>query len=338
MTTNDELEPGLGRAFAFEPSATSTQGMDRRVAAAIAGAGRVQAGPRPMVGRPVRRRWFAFAIAGLALALVAATTSLMGLYAGMGGDAYRIAWDRGQAVGLSQTRDGYRVTVERAYADGASLMLAVSVVDTEGRGHSQVGAAGMELALAGTPYEPLFGQGAPLDERASANVWWFAADDLVLPGTREITVTVPAIEVRDNATPPPSSAEATWNPWHEVTGPWTFTFDLPIAGGAVVEPGVSASAAGIELSLDQVLISPTRVRAQLVASGASGGAWAIVGRVLHNGRVLTDGGGPVVAGDLQLTTGTGVDDARGEWRVVVDELVGMSERTAGPWEFRFTVP
>ena len=335
MTATDELEPGLGRAFAFEPSAGAMQAMDRRVATAIADAGRVKRGSG--------RRWFAFAIAGLALALVAATTSLMGLYDSMGGDAYRIAWDRGQAVGLSQIRDGYRVTVERAYADGASLMLAVSVVDTEGRGHSQVGAAGMEVALEGTPYEPLFGQGAPLDERASANVWWFAARDLVAPGVREITVTVPAVDVRDDATPPPSAAEATWNPWHQVQGPWAFTFDLRIAGGAVVELGVSASAAGIDLALEQVLISPTRVRAQLALTGASvagksSGAWAMVGRVLHDGRVLTDGGGPVAAGDLQLTTGTGVDDARGDWRVVVDELVGMSERIAGPWEFRFTVP
>jgi hypothetical protein len=279
-----------------------------------------------------------FAVAGLALVLIAATSNLISLYATMGGDAYRIAWDRGQALGLSQTKDGYRVTLERAYADGATLMLAVSVVDTQNRGHSQVGAMGMEVALPGDPYRPNFGQSSPLDEKAAANVWWFAAPELVPPGTRPVTVTIPQIAVRDNATPPPSESP-TWNPWHAVTGPWSFTFDLDVAGGTEVRPGVADERSGVTVGLDSVVISPTAVRAHLGVDGATDGEeWAVVGRVLHNGRVLEHGGGAVAAGGRELTAGTGVDDARGEWLVVVDELVGMTERLAGPWELRFSVP
>jgi hypothetical protein len=41
------------------------------------------------------------------------------------------------------------------------------------------------------------------------------------------------------------------------------------------------------------------------------------------------------AADLTATTSS---DASGEWLVVVVDLVGMTERIAGPWELRFSVP
>lgn len=342
MTTVDEgiaLDRALLDAFAAEPSGPARDAIDGRVALAMELAAahrraRVIARPRA----PRRRLALGFAVAGLAVVLLAATTNLISLYATMGGDAYRIAWDRGQALGLSETRDGYRVTMERAYADGATLMLALSVVDTQDRGHSQVGAMGVDVALAGDPYHPNFGQSSPLDATAAANVWWFAATELVPAGTRPITVTIPEIGVRDDATPPPSES-ATWNPWHAVAGPWSFTFDLVVAGGTGVRPDLAATASGLTLRLDSVVISPTAVRARLSIDGAPGDeAWAIVGRVLHNGRLLEHGGGVVGAGSGELTAGTGTEDVSGEWLLVVDELVGMSARTAGPWGFRFSLP
>ena len=154
MTTNDQLlEPRLSEALAFEPTASGLGRMDDRVRTEL------QRAPRRRPGR--RRLAIALAFATSALVLVAATTTLLGIYESVPGDAYRLAWDRGQVLGLAQTRDGYRVTLERAYADAGTVMLAVSVVDTEGRGHSQVGAGMVELRSAAGEVSPAFGMSIP---------------------------------------------------------------------------------------------------------------------------------------------------------------------------------
>ena len=59
-----------------------------------------------------------------------------GSYEGMVGSwsGTRTAWDLATVVGESQTVDGYKVTIERAYADPNLLMLAISVSDLENRG------------------------------------------------------------------------------------------------------------------------------------------------------------------------------------------------------------
>ena len=331
MTTNEErLEARLTDALAIEPTAGVLRRMDDRVAAALA---------RPARARPRRVRLaFAFAVAASALVLVAATSTLLGLYQSIPGDAYRLAWDRGQVLGLSQTRDGYRVTLERAYADAGTVMLAVSVVDTEGRGHSQVGAGSIELRSPAAEIQAAFGMGMPLDDRAAANIWWFSPASALAQGSLPVTVTVGSVSVRDDATPPPTD-DGRWNPWHGIAGPWTFEFDLAVAGGLGLEPDVEpATAAGITLGLDSIVISPTVARAVFSIEGAPADEYAVVGTIRHDGTVLEHGGGVVSAGSLQLTTGTGVEDPSGEWVVTVTELVGPSDRPSGPWTFRFSVP
>jgi hypothetical protein len=331
VTTNEDgLEARLAEGLAFEPSAAGLRRMDERFHAA---ARRLPRG-RPRPGRLA----LAFALAASALVLVAATTTLLGLYESIPGDAYRLAWDRAQVVGVSETRDGYRVTLERAYADAGTIMLAVSVVDTEARGYSQVGAGPIDITSAAGEIPAAFGMGMPLDERAAANVWWFSPGTALPHGSLPVTVTVGSVSVRDDATPPPSD-DGRWNPWHEVAGPWTFEFDLAVAGGVGLEPDVEpVTAGGITLALESIVVSPTTARATFSIDGASADQFALVGTIRHDGQVLADGGGVVAAGSLQLTAGTGADDPSGEWVITVTELVGMSERPAGPWTFRFSVP
>jgi hypothetical protein len=330
VTTSDEvLEGRLTEALAFEPDAVTLRRIDDRVRADLRRAPR-HLGPRRV---PI-----ALAFAASALVLVAATTTLLGIYGSIPGDAYRLAWDRGQVLGLSQTRDGYRVTLERAYADAGTVMLAVSVVDTQGRGHSQVGAARIGIIAASGAVSTAFGMSIPQDDRAAANIWWFSPASALAEGTLPVTVTVGSVSVRDDATPPPTD-DGRWNPWHEIAGPWTFAFDLAVGGGLGLEPEVEpVTAAGITLNLDSIVISPTVARAVFSMEGASGDEYALVGTIRHDGTVLADGGGVVSAGSLQLTTGTGVEDPSGEWAVTVTELVGMTDRPVGPWTFRFSVP
>ena len=87
-----------------------------------------------------RRRAVGLLVA--AVVLGGAGRGIVGLYEqAVGSDGgWRTAWDRADILGVSQTHDGYRVTVERAYADINQLMLAVSVSDVAKRGWTQVGA------------------------------------------------------------------------------------------------------------------------------------------------------------------------------------------------------
>ena len=152
-------------------------------------------------------------------------------------------------------------------------------------------------------------------------------------------MSVGSVSARDDATPPPADDDGRWNPWHEIAGPWTFDFDLAVAGGVALEPDVEPiTSAGITLDLESIVISPTVARAVFSIDGASADEYALIGTVRHDGKVLEDGSGVVAAGSLQLTTGTGVDDPSGEWVVTVTELAGMSDRPTGPWTFRFSVP
>ena len=87
---------------------------------------------------PVRRLTLLAAV----LAIVGgATTSLFMLYGSFGGDAYQYAWKHATMLGLTQTDQGYTVTLEAAYADASQMMLAVSVVDARNRGWSRLDAS-----------------------------------------------------------------------------------------------------------------------------------------------------------------------------------------------------
>ena len=128
------------------------------------------------------------------------------------------------------------------------------------------------------------------------------------PGPLPVTVTVGSVSVRDDATPPPTDDNGRWNPWHEIAGPWTFDFELAVAGGVALEPDVEPiESAGITLDLESIVISPTVARAVFSIVGASADEYAPVGTIRHDGKVLEDGGGVVAAGSLELTTGTGAE-------------------------------
>ena len=152
-----ELEGPLREAFAFAPPEAASAAADRRIAAAIArsaaGDGRDRR-PSPgfgsrlslSIGRMSRRTRVVAVLAGV-LVLGGAGGGVLGMYEGMIGSqgGARTAWDLATIVGASQTVDGYRVTIDRAYADSNQLMLAVSVTDRENRGWTQVSATSMNV-------------------------------------------------------------------------------------------------------------------------------------------------------------------------------------------------
>src|SRR5436309_586884 len=111
------LEQSLVAAFASEPSTASAQTMSERISAAVVAAqGRPRSGRRrlPALSRRARMVGLLAAI----LVVGGAGGGVLGLYDEMVGSfgGWRTAWDQGDVVGVSTVVDGYRVTIERAYA------------------------------------------------------------------------------------------------------------------------------------------------------------------------------------------------------------------------------
>lgn len=340
-----DLEAHLERAFAADPTSAQLAIIDRRVAAAVAI-------PRPAARRVGRPRHLRRAVL-LAVALVVlggASATLLSLYGGIGSGGYRVAWDRSTKLGLSQVHDGYRVTLEAAYADAAQTMLAISIIDTETGRSGGVGLRGADLTDEARRTYRMTGAGStPADRSSSINtVWYETPGDGALSGTHHLVLTMPDISVRE-VTPSLSvlpNSQSSTDAWHPVDGPWRFEFNLAIAPGIRLSPAATATANGVTATLKSILVTPTAARLELTYEGLPDeSSWASIATVLHNGDQLAVGttgssGGPVVQD--AITTVMGTDDASGTWVVRINELVGDGPngqvRLQGPWEIRFAAP
>ena len=377
------LDRRLADAFAFEPGPAASAEMGRRVETAIASAavaavaaiaavdgaagggaavGRGPAGSG-LVGRAStavqRATWRRRAVGLLVAAVVlgGAGRGIVGLYEqAVGSDGgWRTAWDRADILGVSQTHDGYRVTVERAYADINQLMLAVSVSDVAKRGWTQVGAGLIEVTdEQGRPFGQTMGMGLPDGSTVSANLAWLTPPAGLLAGNHTLRVSVGSVSVRDNSTPPPDETPGVvsrgdqWNPWHEVAGPWTFAIPLTVRGGSSVEPDAAATVGGATVRLTRVTVSPSAVSGSITVTAADGSEWAPVGSFRHAGSTFAiqrSGGAKDAGADsgIAFVADDGTADASGEWTLQIDELVGLGAgsgqvRLQGPWTLRFTVP
>jgi hypothetical protein len=288
----------------------------------------------------------------LAAALVVAGAGgMLGLYQSLGGvfdRGFSVAWDRGHAFGVSQTVDGYRVTIDRAYSDGSRLMLAISVADElERPGTTQLMAMYAEVSdEAGRYMGAGVAESSPSGPFVAANILWLLPPEMPLPeGPRQVHVVVPHIFVRGDATPPPDSEESDWDPYRKKLGPWTFDIDVPVeGGGTVATPDAVAEVDGVSVSLSRIAISASGVRVELRVDGADPDAgWSAIGRVRHEfGEAPFQVGRRDAAGTIDVQTNGGFDDTSGAWTVEITELVGETEdgqvRLAGPWLLEFSLP
>jgi hypothetical protein len=354
--TAHHLDGILLEAFSFAPTPEVRATLDRRVTAVIASAtrepgGRRNALPRLRNAKPRVRR-VAILVAA-ALVVGGAGRGLLGLYEGMvGSDGWRTAWDRGAVVNTSQTLHGYRVTIERVYADLNQLMVGVTVQDVQDRGWTQVSATSVRVKdEQGREFEEQMAMSSPEGSTVAANLVFLAPPVGLAPGPHKLQISVGSVEVRDNSTPPPEESAGTatradnWNPWHDVEGPWTFTVSVEVVGGSVARPNNTAIVAGTEVRLSQVIVSPSSITATIsVVSSSKAGDWAPIGQFEHAGRVYQLGGTVSLGGDdattLQATDGTA--NASGDWTLRITELVGSNAkgqvRLAGPWLLKFSMP
>lgn len=340
---NDHIDAGLLDLFAVQPSAAARDRLDDRIERGL----RVW---NPRLARRSRlrpgRRAGLIGLLAATFAIGGATGSLQGLYLLLAGP-FDTPWHRGVEIGLSQTVDGYTVTIDRAYADATRLAMAISVVDElERPGTTQLKAYFAVVTDASGEY--LSGWGAvsrPDGPFAAANVAWKQPPEPPLPaGPRQLHVVIPHIEVRDDTMPPPDADAVGWTPWHRYPGPWTFDFEIDVDGGTTITPAAVAEIDGVRVSVARLIAASGIVRVEMRIDGdLPPGDWSPIGEVRHGGRVLRFVVGDLDAGPdgmIAFMTEGGVDDASGEWTVTVDELVGGQgdARLPGPWVLRFSAP
>jgi hypothetical protein len=336
VAPQDPLEAGLLEVFAVQPSAAVIDRLDHRIG------NRLRAWTPPAAGRSRLRPGRRAGVIGLLAATFVvggATGSLQSLYGLLAGP-FDLPWHRGVELNLSQVVDGYRVTLDRAYADSTRLALAISVVDEFQReGTTQIEAFGAIVTDASGEYGGVGAVSSPDGPYAAVNVAWKTPAALPLPaGPRRFHVVFPHIRVRDDTSPPPNADAVGWNPWHEVPGPWTFDFELTVDGGTTITPNAVAEVDGVRVTVSRVIAAANIVRVELEVDGSlPAGSTFGTGNIRHGGRKLRF----VVAalepdGTIALLTDGGIDDASGEWTISVDD--DGSARPPGPWVLRFTVP
>jgi hypothetical protein len=338
---SDGLEADLLALFAVQPREGVLDRLDERVDLTVRAW-------KPIAPRRLRagRRVGLIGLLAAAFVIGGATGSLQSLYFLIVGP-FETPWHRGAEIGLSQTVDGYTVTIDRAYADATRLALAISVVDDLRRkGTAQVEA--FSTIVTDDDGEYSSGGGAvsrPDGAFAAVNVAWKQPPVLPLPaGSRHLHVVLPFIRILDDAPPPPHTDPNVWDPWRRVPGPWTFDFELTVDGGTTITPAAFAEVDGIRVSVPRLIAAAGIVRVELRIDGdLPQGDWSPVGEVSHGDKVL-----PFVMGDLAagpdgmmaFMTDGGVSNTSGEWTVTIKEIIDGSgdERLQGPWVVRFTAP
>lgn len=343
LVSDSTVDASLTALFAVEIPAPVLDRLDERIRQGLR-----MWSPRP--GRLARfrpgRRAGVIAILAAALAISGANGSLKALYLFLAGP-FDLPWHRGVELNLSQSVDGYRVTLDRAYADATRLGLAISVVDERRRpGTTQLEAFSAVVTDASGEYGGMGAVSSPDGPYAAVNVAWKTPAALPLPsGPRKFHVVLPFIQVRDDSIPPPNPDEAGWNPWHRVAGPWTFDFEMTVDGGTTVTPNAVTDANGVRATVTRLIAAPSIVRVDLRidrSPGASG--WTPVGEVRHDGQVLKFVVSSLEAdGTIALMTDGGVGDASGHWTVTFTSLATNDDPNGptgptSPWVVEFDVP
>ncbi|MEK6721377.1 MAG: DUF4179 domain-containing protein [Chloroflexota bacterium] len=343
-TTDDRLETSLFDLFAVQPHAAALGRLDERIDRRLRSWTPRSAGAARVARLRPGRRAGVIGLLAAAFVIAGANGSLKGLYFFLAGP-FDTPWHRGVEVNQSQLVDGYRVTIDRAYADATSLALAISVVDElERPGTTQIEAFSTIVTDEAGEYSSGWGAvSSPDGAFAAVNVAWKTPAVLPLPsGTRTIHVELPFIRVRDDSIPPPNADEVGWDPWHRVAGPWTFDFEIDVDGGTTITPDIVTEVDGLAVRVTRVIAASSVVRVEMqVEGGQPGDQWWPYGKIeiRHRGEVLS-----VVTQSLKddgsavLMTDGGVSDASGAWTITINEVERGDTRLVGPWVLRFDAP
>lgn len=266
---------------------------------------------------------------------------------------WRVAYDRADRVGLSQTVGGYTVTLERAYADPNQVVLAFTTAGPKDR---PAAVARAEVTNdQGRHYLDFAGGDVPADDAPIAAT--ISAYDVPrgVGGPLRLHVRVDSLlNVSIDTRPGP-------------TGPWEFAITVPLRPAVTVSPNVVAEAAQVPIRLDSVRLSPTAIRVHLTADLTAvrtreWSTWVVEASIRRgNGPDLpldwsampdawTGQSKEEIAALLDRADGSeivrqttsGVDDPTGQWTLVIHRLwgadgMGGTREVSGSWTFHFLV-
>ena len=325
--------------------------------------GRLEARTAP----PTRHRFTTRARSRLALVLALAVLFGMGAGAyvasGWVYDQFRLELPGakgpvyGEQLGLVQTADGVRVSLEWAYADSRNVVVGYNIKDLEGDRRvagrpAEVGSGDELTDESGAEFHANGGQASvsgnrqPLEEIPTSSV--FATEEALQPGTShafrlKITVDAQALPVTKTYRSEP------------VGGPFVFDFEIPVRPAPVIETNQTVEAEGVPVTLERVVNSPARPKAKICyRSPDTAYDWNIYGEGF--GFDMSGwGDGPEIGENRACTTMLLAESLKGRSTVTVDRLEGAPgcppgddngcsipqsrvKKIEGPWIFEFTAP
>lgn len=347
-TEFDRLERDLQHALAWEPPLEVALRMQWRVRSAPVSAGSARAGNWP------RRNLRLVLLVAAGLSLMGASIALSLLQqAAQLMPGWQVAYERAETLNLSETANGYTITLERGYVDPNQLVLGFVVAGPGGQ--TQAVPRGTVTDAAGRSYLDIAGGDirGEIDNSAAT-----ISSYQVPPGIGKevtLTATIAALMPIGNVAAP--------------EGPWIFQFTLPVHRAAVVQPNETVEAAGVPITLRQFQATETAVRVQLdldltSVRTAQWSRWSMEGSLRHGdgpaqdlswaplppawtGQPKADIDGLIEASEagavMVRQTIAGADSPSGSWTLTVDRLVGFDGKGAttevtGPWLLTVQVP
>lgn len=285
---------------------------------------------------------------------------------------------RGHEIGLSQTIDGFTVTLEWAYADGNRLNLAYTIQGQPGGEYTNLtsdqnrltlGNSGIDVpmiqSMNGMPIgssgeylyrEYLSREAMPVYDRSLSVTTY----DLSMIPPQDLPELDLRFEVRVYGVTVQQRTQIPIEKFDEMKkGPeeaFVLDFTLPLDGEQrVFNTPLTVTDNDIPLTLQRVMVTPSQVRFVLcIAPPAPDRKWTAIPYLTANGGEVAGGGAVSDIANVGETAGqmcmqylynAGMYDYRGEWRLEITELVGFGsgggndqQRIAGSWAFEFTVP
>ncbi len=277
-----------------------------------------------------------------------------------------IEWAKlGQEVNLSQTVDGFTVTLQRVYADANRIVIGYTVSSPPGQRYANFHLTQARLIDdKGTVFSSgVIGVGAGVEAGTGGYVDSF--DAAGVQGTPDVlhlrlvtnldiiplvTAQVSPIVTRKSEDPSVTIAEVLPQPKGPIIGPFTFDFSVAFIPGRVVQVQQTVEKSGIAVRLERVVVTPSETRAILCLKTPSGEPmhWTPIvglaarGKSSHAGAI--SGGSEIgESGCYRYSVFFSYYDQPGEWTLTVKEVVDLTQpgkqtRLSGPWVFRFRVP
>jgi hypothetical protein len=358
MTTREDVELRLVRAVIVDPSDDGLRWLDQRIARRVAQGLPEATGIRRGGARSLRIFLRPLAVVAAFVLLTGAVVGAVGLVERLSQQmpGWRVAYDRGEVIGVGQTDAGYTITLERAYADINQVVAFFSIERAGGleAPRSSDGFLINAFSLNAVDVrDPAGGHGisrtaiTDLEPNLAAAAEAFQFDAPLIAGTYQLSIS----EIGFGASGPACVSPCMDD---EISGTWQFAFDLPTAAGATVAVDAVDTVGSGTLHLTELQVSPTMIRARigLEIDGSPVSAWAgLPATIQHGGAEYTiDSGMPQYVGDPPDGTGqtlffttSGSDDLSGTWEIQIPELAYQLPdqdliTLTGPWTLTVTVP